>query len=201
MRRASDLEVRIAEVEPPGRPEVEPEAGYGSHGGDEVEGGVVSLESRVNRAEKRVPPRRVRPTVELAENIIDFASNPRFLGIDLYPVQATILKICTGAVELFTGFDRDVLAEWEQGWSLTEHQGKLRYVGSYGTPPGLEARLAACRAAGRNGPAEIALVMGRRGSRGFSVRSWSPICCIGCWPPTGCPMTRDRSDRRRWPST
>lgn len=40
MRRASDLEVRIAEVERRQGvgAEVEPEAGYGSHGGDEVEG-------------------------------------------------------------------------------------------------------------------------------------------------------------------
>lgn len=127
----------------------------------------MSLESRINQAEKRLPVRRVRPGVPAAANVMDLATNPLFFGIDLYPVQGTILKVCTGAVDLLTDFDREVIAGWEKDWILGEDRGRLRYTGTEGTPPGLLDRLELCRAQGRRGPSEIALVMGRRASKGL----------------------------------
>lgn len=100
-------------------------------------------------------------------NIVDFATNPEFSEIDLYPVQGTILKVLGGEVDTFTDFDREVIAGWEQGWEVVEDRGRYRWRGSEGTPPGLEKRLKACRDAGRNGPEEVAAVIGRRGSKGL----------------------------------
>jgi hypothetical protein len=99
---------------------------------------------------------------------MDFVTNPFFLGVDLYPVQGTILKVCRGAIELLTDFDREVIADWEEDWYLGEDQGRLRYTGTEGTPPGLLDRLHGCRAEGRQGPGEVGLVLGRRGAKGLS---------------------------------
>lgn len=128
----------------------------------------MTLEGRITRAEKRVPAKRVRPGVLRPANIMDLASNPMFFGVDMYPVQGTMLKVCTGAVDLLTDFDREVIAGWEKDWILGEDRGRLRYTGTEGTPPGLLARLEACRAAGRPGPSEVALVLGRRASKGLT---------------------------------
>ena len=78
----------------------------------------MSLERRINQARARVPSATDPPRVPSPLNIIDFATNPAFLGIDLYPVQATILKIATGSLELLTDFDRDLIATWERGWEV-----------------------------------------------------------------------------------
>jgi hypothetical protein len=128
----------------------------------------MTLESRLSQAEKRVPAKRVRPGVPRPANIIDFATNRRFLNVDLYPVQGTILKVCTGAVDLLTDFDHEVIAGWEKDWILGEDRGRLRYTGNEGTPPGLLERLELCRAAGRQGPEEVGLVLGRRASKGLT---------------------------------
>jgi hypothetical protein len=128
----------------------------------------MTLESRLSQAEKRVPAKRVRPGVPRPANIIDFATNRRFLNVDLFPVQGTMLKVCTGAVDLLTDFDHEVIADWEKDWILGEDRGRLRYSGNEGTPPGLLERLELCRAAGRQGPEEVGLVLGRRASKGLN---------------------------------
>mgnify|MGYP001017855818 CR=1 FL=1 len=84
----------------------------------------MTLESRISRAEKRVPAKRVRPGVPRPANVMDFATNPRFLNVELFPVQGTILKVCTGAVDLLTDFDREVIAGWEKDWILGEDRGR-----------------------------------------------------------------------------
>lgn len=126
----------------------------------------MSIEQRVIQAEKRTPVRAIRPTVPEPLNIVDFAINPDFLGVDLYPKQGTILKVLAGDIDLLTDFDRDTITEWEHGWELVADGERLRYVGTEGTPPGLLARLQACKDEGRSGPSEIAGVIGRRGSKG-----------------------------------
>jgi hypothetical protein len=128
----------------------------------------MTLESRLRQAEGRAPAKRVRPGVPRPANVMDFATNPRFLNVELFPVQGTILKVCTGAVDLLTGFDREVIAGWEKDWILGKDRGRLRYNGTEGTPPGLLERLEQCRAEGRSGPSEIALVLGRRASKGLT---------------------------------
>jgi hypothetical protein len=128
----------------------------------------MTLEGRITRAEKRVPAKRVRPGVLKPANIMDFATNPQFLDIDLFPVQGTMLKVCTGAVDLLTDFDRQIIKGWEKDWILGEDRGRLRYTGSEGTPPGLLKRLELCKKEGRQGPSEIALVLGRRASKGLT---------------------------------
>lgn len=126
----------------------------------------MSLEGRINQAEKRVPAKATRPGVVRPANILDLASNPFFLGIDLYPTQGTILKVAKGVTELLTDFDREVIRGWEENWVLQQDNGTLRYAGTEGTPPGLLDRLDLCAQQGRRGPSEIALVFGRRGSKG-----------------------------------
>lgn len=128
----------------------------------------MTIEGRITQAEKRVPAKRVRPGVPKPANSMDFATNPFFCGIPLFPVQGTLVKVCTGSVDLLTDFDHEVIKEWEKDWILGEDRGRLRYTGTEGTPPGLLDRLKACRAEGRPGPSEIALVLGRRASKGLT---------------------------------
>ena len=127
----------------------------------------MNLESRLGRAERQVPQPRRAPVVPMPLNIVDFATNPKFLGIDLFPVQATILKVIAGEIDTLTDLDLEVIAGWEQGWELVEDRGRYRWRGSEGTPPGLLGRLRACHEAGREGPEEVAAVIGRRGSKGL----------------------------------
>lgn len=127
----------------------------------------MTLESRLAQAERRTPPPARRPDVPAPKNLLDFTVNPGFLGIDLYPLQGLIVKIATGAVDLLTEFDLERIAEWEDGWHLTEHRGRLHYQGREGTPPGLLRRLELCREQGRPGPVEVAMVLGRRAGKGL----------------------------------
>lgn len=52
---------------------------------------------------------RVPEAVIPEGGIVEFATSPEFLGIELFPLQATILKIATLAVDLFTPFDYEAV--------------------------------------------------------------------------------------------
>lgn len=127
----------------------------------------MTLESRLAQAERRTPAAARRPDVPAPENLLDFSVNPEFLGIDLYPLQGLVVKLATGAMDLLTDFDLERIAEMEDGWRLVEERGHLRYQGREGTPPGVLRRLELCRAQGRPGPVEVAMVLGRRAGKGL----------------------------------
>lgn len=108
------------------------------------------------------------PTVLVPDGgIAEFATSEEFLGLKLFPLQLLILKIATLAVNLFTAFDYEVIRGWEQGFVLNNDLVQPAYEGRKGTPPGLLARIEACRASGRVTCEELVLVLGRRGSKSF----------------------------------
>lgn len=126
----------------------------------------MSIDSRVTQAAARVPRVTSRPDLPRPVNVIDFATSPYYLGVNLYPVQATVVKVATASVELLTAFDYKVISSWEQGWDLEDDRGHLRYIGTEGSPPGLLDRMGWCRAQGYRGLSELALVLGRRAGKG-----------------------------------
>ncbi len=64
---------------------------------------------RLLRAAREARPADM-PTVQMPNNIIEFAVSPKFLGLELYPKQATLLKVATLALDSLTDFDLKVLA-------------------------------------------------------------------------------------------
>jgi len=123
-----------------------------------------SPERRLEMLERRIPPPSgPPPPLAAVPNIIDFVMGDAYLGRHLYPRQATLLKVLFLAVELLTGFDRRVLAEWE---SETERDESV-LVGGFGLPMGILERIALCQSAGRRWFAEWAWAIGRRGSKGY----------------------------------
>src|ERR1019366_8780766 len=88
---------------------------------------------KLERRAKSAQPNLV-PAPQAAANIIDFATNHAFVGIDLYPKQATLLKIATLATELMTPFDYEVIGEWSAGFTLSEDHDGVRYTGASGVP-------------------------------------------------------------------
>jgi Tfp pilus assembly protein PilV len=101
-------------------------------------------------------------------NIIEFALDERYLGVHLYPRQATLLKLLFCSPALFTDYDRGVLAEWTAGFSSRDRDdGTSAYVGSYGVVGDVLDRIGWCHAHGRRWFREMIMVGGRRGSKGF----------------------------------
>src|SRR4051794_32289937 len=99
--------------------------------------------SRLDRLEQAAILTSVEPTGEFGAsqplNIIDFATNSNFLGLNLYPRQATVLKVMTLSVDLLTEFDYRVLDEWAEGYRPDETG--QRWVGVEGTTPDIVARM------------------------------------------------------------
>ena len=109
-----------------------------------------------------------QPRVEVPDGgIVEFATSSDFLGTALFPLQATILKVVTLAVHLFTAFDYEAIERWGTGFSLNDDPDHPAYQGRKGTTPDLLARIDACLAAGRSSCQELVLVVGRRGSKSF----------------------------------
>jgi len=100
-------------------------------------------------------------------NIIDFATNSDFLGVDLYPAQATLLKVLACAVDLLTPFDDFMIRRWSSGFARVDDDQGARYVGSEGMPPDVLDRMTSHHQRGGDGFGEVALVIGRRGSKGL----------------------------------
>lgn len=121
-----------------------------------------------------------RPKAEWEKpDIIEFICSDRYLdrGRVLYPRQATLLKLIFLQKELLTDYDRDVLAEWSEGFRLPDpgdHEGgereDLRFEPTRGLAIGItpdwETRMDICIAEGRPWMREVMPVIGRRGSKG-----------------------------------
>ena len=54
--------------------------------------------------------------LDLEMDIVRFASD--VLQVDLYPRQATALKVLTAATHLLTLFDEEVLSQWSAGFEV-----------------------------------------------------------------------------------
>jgi hypothetical protein len=103
-------------------------------------------------------------------DIITFATSERWLNRTLYPKQATVLKIIFLRDDLFTDFDYEVIAQWEQDF---------RDSGNNGTPPGVIKRIKWLQQQRREERdkfgyfdergwfRELILVLGRRAGKGY----------------------------------
>ncbi len=101
---------------------------------------------------------------ETVPDVMEFVTSDRYLNrANIYPRQATVLKIIFLQDELFTQYDHDVIGEWMQAFQDTaDEQG----VGNNGTQTDLYERIAICKAEARPWFRETLAVAGRRGSKG-----------------------------------
>lgn len=90
---------------------------------------------------------------------ITFVVSPQWLNRpNLYPRQATLLKVIFLRVDLLTEYDLEVIDGWETSF---------RSTGNNGITPGIIGRMRYLRENGHHYFREVLLVMGRRGSKGF----------------------------------
>jgi transposase-like protein len=92
----------------------------------------------------------------LVPDPIEFSLSSAYLGKPLYPRQGTVLKCMFLRTDLLTGYDYEVIAEWEWQWQQS---------GEEGTPPGLLDRMEACRAEGRRWFRDTLNISGRRSGK------------------------------------
>lgn len=105
-------------------------------------------------------------------HIVEFALS--YLGVSLYPAQATLLKIITLAVDALTPWDRGCIARWSAWFSLNDDG--TAWSGGFGCPPDLLDRMETMAARGAPWFNQIVLVFGRRAGKGFLTRilvAWS----------------------------
>jgi hypothetical protein len=89
---------------------------------------------------------------------ITFVMGDRWLErANMYPRQATLLKIIFLRDDLFTEYDHMVIDEWEASF---------RSTGNNGITPNVRSRITQLRAEGRKWFREVLLVMGRRAGKG-----------------------------------
>lgn len=92
-------------------------------------------------------------------DIIEWTVSDKYLNRpNLYPRQATFLKIIFLQDDLFTQFDYDVIGEWEE---------RFQQTGTEGLNPGILDRIRINKANGRPWFRETQAVWGRRGSKGY----------------------------------
>lgn len=90
---------------------------------------------------------------------ISFVLSPRWLNRpQLYPRQATLLKIIFLRTDLLTEYDHAVIDEWERSF---------RHTGNNGIVPGIRARMEHLRSQGYRYFREVLLVLGRRAGKGY----------------------------------
>ena len=129
---------------------------------------MSSQDDRLRRAHEAAAAKGSEPTpFQRPLNIIHFAVT--FLGLRLYPIQATILKAITLDVEALTPFDQQVIAEWESGFVPTRDDDRHHWSGTRGCAPGLVARMRHLRDRGGHWFTEVVFVQGRRAGKGFIV--------------------------------
>ena len=95
----------------------------------------------------------------LCPDPITFIVAPEYLNRpNLYPRQATLIKVIFLREDLFTQYDYDVVAEWEESF---------RKTGNNGICPNILERMRLLTAQGYPWFREILLVLGRRGGKGY----------------------------------
>ncbi len=149
-----------------------------------------NLEGRLDRASRKLGDGRTGAGADTAiefehdDNIVRFATNG--LGLDLFPSQATLLKVIACAEDLFTQFDDDVIAEWMDGYRPVHGAEGSYFEGNRGTTPDLLERIRHCAATGRSVFREVTLVAGRRSSKTFIaaiVTTWQVSMLLGLRDP------------------
>lgn len=97
-------------------------------------------------------------------DIIEFVMSDQYLNRpNIYPRQATLLKVIFCQTELFTQYDYDVIEQWTESYLRTEDSSGY---GNNGTQPDLLDRIEICRSQGRRWFREFLFVGGRRGGKG-----------------------------------
>jgi hypothetical protein len=89
---------------------------------------------------------------------------------NLYPRQATLLKIIFLRDDLFTDYDHDVIAEWIAEFRATNpNAGPENKFEAHtnGIQPDIYERIAWCKARGYRWFKEVLMAIGRRGSKGY----------------------------------
>lgn len=129
---------------------------------------AVARRARISRrpgsgSVSRVNPFRVHEyahgTVATIPDPIEFVISDAYLDRpNLYPRQATILKIMFLRTDMLTQFDYDVIGEWEEQFAST---------GNQGVNPKILERMEINRARGRSWFRETQAVIGRRGGKGY----------------------------------
>lgn len=90
---------------------------------------------------------------------ITFVLSPRWLNRpQLYPRQATLLKIIFLRNDLLTEYDHAVIDEWERSF---------RHTGDNGIVSGIRSRMEYLRSQGYRHFREVLLVLGRRAGKGY----------------------------------
>ncbi|WP_394941309.1 hypothetical protein [uncultured Ilumatobacter sp.] len=146
------------------------------------------LERRLKNANRQIDSSRrvadATTSFEHDDNVIRFATE--HLGLDLFPRQATLLKVLTCAEHLFTDFDRSVISEWTSGYTAVDSPNGSFFEGIRGTPPDLIERMRYCRQQGQSVFRETTLVAGRRSSKTFTaaiVALWQVSELLGLQDP------------------
>lgn len=91
-------------------------------------------------------------------DIIEFTLSDAFLHRNLYPRQATMLKVAFLQDELFTDYDYEVIDGWTRSFRETEENG---------IQPDILERIRICKDEGRPWFREWLNIIGRRGSKGY----------------------------------
>lgn len=129
-----------------------------------------NVRKRLDRlmAEREAEAARGQAEKPQVPNILEFVSSPEYLDLPgLFPAQGTLLKIATLRDDLFTDFDREVIATLEAGFVPGVVDGELELVGERGLAPGTVERMTACRESGRLWFREMVFVVGRRGGKSY----------------------------------
>lgn len=93
---------------------------------------------------------------------IEFATDARYLGLRLFPVQGFLLKLIAAQPQTFTDYDWDLLAEFTQGWTAVDKDGQRRYSGCLGISPDVVERVQWLTDHGAPGFAQVVIAAGRR---------------------------------------
>lgn len=104
-------------------------------------------------------------------DVIEFVTSPHWLGRpNIYPRQATLLKLIFLQEETFTQYDYDVIGEWGEGFALNDRppdESVWRYSGDWGTQPDVLQRMRYLRdVEGRSWFRTILNASGRRSGKG-----------------------------------
>ena len=110
-------------------------------------------------------------------DIVEFVTSPHFLNRpNLYPRQATFLKVLFLELEMLTQYDLDVIGEWSTGFRLPdrpptaldpESDAVLRYEGDWGIVPDVLERMELLRSLGYRWFRQTLAVLGRRSGKGY----------------------------------
>jgi hypothetical protein len=114
---------------------------------------------------------------EHVPDIVEFVTSPHFLNRpNLYPRQATWLKVIFLELEMLTDYDYQVIGEWSEGFKLPERppahldpesDAVLKYSGDWGIVPDVIERMKILRSMNYRWFRQVLAVLGRRSAKGY----------------------------------